>query len=189
VTSELDGPLEVAANRGEQLLKAARDGDQDALRQLFHLAARHPADFDLYMDVIVSLSADEVRRAVSTDPATAREVVRAMAELYSGGQVTMEYDDVDRLIRWLLVVAYRAEAIEEWDLLEDCADTILFWDQWDRWGVQREIRSWLAARSGLAAGVVAAVLRRHPDVRSHFEELVSDRRVDRRIRQALSGTL
>lgn len=188
VTSELDGPPEVAANRGEQLLRAARDGDKDALRQLLHLAARHPADFDLYMDVIVNLSADEIRRAVSIDPATAREVVHAMAELHSGGQVTMEFRDVDRLITWLLVVAYRAEAIEEWDLLEDCADAILFWDQWDRWQVQRDIRSWLAARSGHAAAVVAAVLRRHPDVRAHFVELASDRRVDRRIRQALSGT-
>jgi serine/threonine protein kinase len=188
VTSELDGPPEVAASRGEQLLTAARGGDQDALRQLFHLAARHPADFDLYMDVVVNLDADEVRRAVSTDPATAREVVRAMTELHSGGQVTMEYRDVDRLITWLLVVAYHAEAIQEWDLLEDCADTILFWDQWDRWRVQRDIRSWLAARSGHAAAVVAAVLRRHHDVHAHFEELANDRRVDRRIRQALSGT-
>jgi len=189
VTTELNGPPEVAANRGEQLLKAARDGGQDALRQLFHLAARHPADFDLYMDVIVNLSADEVRRAVSADPATAREVVHAMAELHSGGQVTMEFRDIDRLITWLLMVAYRAEAIEEWDLLEDCADAILFWDQWDRWRVQREIRSWLATRSGLAAGVVAAVLRRHRDAHAHFEELASNRRVDGRIRQALSGTL
>jgi hypothetical protein len=112
-----------------------------------------------------------------------------MAELHSGGQVTMEYRDIDRLITWLLVVAYHAEAIQEWDLLEDCADTILFWDQWDRWRVQRDIRSWLAARSGHAAAVIAAVLRRHPDVRAHFEELASDRHVDRRIRQALSGTL
>jgi hypothetical protein len=118
VKSELDGPPEVATNRGEQLLRALRDGNQDALRQLFHLAARHPTDFDLYMDVLVNLDADEVRRAVSTDPATAQEVVRAMAELHSGAQVTMEYGDIDRLITWLLVVAYRAEAIQEWDLLE-----------------------------------------------------------------------
>jgi hypothetical protein len=33
------------------------------------------------------------------------------------------------------------------------------------------------------------VLRRHPEARAHFEELASDRSVDRRIRQALSGTL
>jgi hypothetical protein len=56
----------------------------------------------------MNLDADEVRRSVSADPATAREVVRAMAELRSGGQVTMEYRDVDRLITWLLVVAYHA---------------------------------------------------------------------------------
>jgi len=188
VSSELDDPPEVAADRGERLLQAARDGDQRSLRQLFRLAAEHPADIGLYLDVIVTLDDDQVRRAVSADPATAREVVRAIAELDSGGQVAMEYRDVDRLITWLLVVAYQAEAIEEWDLLEDCADAILFWDQWDRWHVQREIRSWLAARSGPAAAVVATVLRRHPDVRAHFEQLASDRRVDGRIRQALSGT-
>jgi hypothetical protein len=46
----------------------------------------------------------------------------------------------------------------------------------------------LAARSGHAAAVVAAALRRHHDVHAHLEDLANDRRVDRRIRQALSAT-
>jgi serine/threonine protein kinase len=185
---EPDQPLEVAADRGAQLLRAARDGAPDALGQLFQLAARHPADFELYMDVIISLTPDEIRRSASSDPETLREVVRAMVELHSGGYVTMEYRDIDRLIRWLLVVAGAAEALQEWDLLEDCTATILFWDQWDRWRVQEEIRSWLAGRSGHAAAVVAAALRRHPEIHAHFENLANDRRTDYRIRRALSRT-
>ncbi|WP_444948053.1 hypothetical protein [Micromonospora ureilytica] len=53
-----------------------------------------------------------------------------MPNLQSGTGVTLEYGDVDRLVTWLLVVAYAAESLNEWGLLEDTADGIFYLDLW-----------------------------------------------------------
>jgi hypothetical protein len=119
--------------------------------------------------------------------------VQAVQDLHTGGHVTLEYSDVDRLVTWLLVVAHHAEHIEEWDLLEDTAYAYLYLylDRWDRWAVQRDIHAWLASRSGHGASIVASALRRNPEVLSHFERVSlatqrptigSDRRYDGRPR-------
>ena len=110
-----------------------------------------------------------------------------LADLRNGAGVTLEYGDVDLLVTWLLAIAHHAETIAEWDLLEDTAESILYLDHWDRWRVQANVRSWLASRSGHAASVVAAALRRNPEILTHFDSLATDRHVDHRIRQALGG--
>ncbi|MEU1969381.1 protein kinase [Micromonospora sediminicola] len=186
MAQELDAPPENPASRGEQLLAAHRAGNPTALGQLIVLAARHPDDYDLYLQVLVNVDDGETRSAVTESPSAMREIVQGVPTLHSGTGVTLEYGDVDRLVAWLLIVAYAAEPLSEWDLLEDTADSIFYLDLWDRWGVQADIRSWLAGRSGHAASVVAAALRRHPEIQSHFDELVADRRVDHRIRDAVA---
>jgi serine/threonine protein kinase len=101
--------------------------------------------------------------------------------------VTLKYDDVDGLVTWLLVAAYHAEHLDEWDLLEDTAEAILYLDQWDRVDVRRDIHAWLASRSRPAASIVANALRRNPDVLPHFASLASDATTDHRIRSATRG--
>ncbi|NIL64693.1 hypothetical protein [Salinispora arenicola] len=110
-----------------------------------------------------------------------------MLDLHSDAGVTLEYGDVDVLVTWLLVIARNAEAIAEWDLLEDTAESIFYLDHWDRWRVQADIRSWMASRSGHSASVVAAALRRNPEILTHFDSLAIDRDVDHRIRQVLGS--
>jgi serine/threonine protein kinase len=166
IARELDDPPEIPANRGEQLLKELQAGDPTAVGQLFDLAARHLGDYDLYLQVLVNLDEDQTRGAVTANPTAAREIVRGVLDLRSGAGVTLEYGDVDLLVTWLLAIAHHAETIAEWDLLEDAAESILYLDHWDRWRVQANIRSWLASRSGHAASVVAAALRRNPEILS-----------------------
>ena len=184
----MDEPLEIPANRGEQLRAALRTGDLTALEELVDLAARHAGDYDLYLQVLVSLDDDQLRAVVAANPSAAREIVRGVLDLHSGAGVALEYGDVDRLVTWLLVIAHHAEYLTEWDLLEDTAESIFYLDHWDRWRVQADIRSWLASRSGHAGSVVAAALRRNPEIFPHFDSLTTDRRVDHHIRQALSAT-
>lgn len=186
IAREVDEPPELPVNRGKKLLAAARRGDQTAPTALFGLAANTRADYELYLQVLVNLDDDQTRSAVSANPPTAQDVVRAIPDLHTGAGVTLEYGDVDRLITWLLVIAYHAEQIEEWDLLEDTADSILYLDQWDRWHVQSDIRTWLATRTGHAASIAANALRRSPDTRPHFVELAHQPDVDHRIRDALT---
>ena len=188
IARELDDPPEIPANRGEQLLTELRAGDPTALGHLFDLAARHPGDYDLYLQVLVNLDDDQTRAAVTANPSGAREIVRGVPDLHSGAGVTLEYGDVDQLVAWLLVIARHAETITEWDLLEETAESIFYLDHWDRWNVQADIRSWLAPRSGHAASVVAAALRRNPEILAHFDGLATDRHVDQRIRQVLGAT-
>ncbi|PWR14872.1 hypothetical protein DKT69_14065 [Micromonospora sicca] len=182
---ELDEPPEIPANRGEQLLRAVRDSDTAALGHLFTLAARHPGDYDLCTEVLFHLDPEHIREGVVAEPAAAGEVVRGMTALNSGGHVTLEHGQVDAVIRWLLVAARAAADSGAWDLLEDSADAIFFWDQRDRWDVQAEIGSWLATLTGQAAAVVAAALRRQPDIHQHFDHLSGDRHLDHQIRLAL----
>jgi serine/threonine protein kinase len=186
ITRELDEPPELPINSGKTLLAAASRGDQTAPTALFDLTAGAHADYELYLQVLVNLSDDQTRAAVSANPPTAQEIVRAVPHLHTGGNVTLEYGDVDRLITWLLVIAYHAEQIDEWDLLEDTADSILYLDHWDRWSVQTDIRTWLASRTGHAASIAANALRRNPDVCPHFTELTRQSDVDHRIRAALT---
>jgi len=186
IARELDEPPDLPVNQGKALL-AATGGDQAALKALVQLVARTHADYELYMQVLVNLADDQTRAAISADPPAAREIVRAVQDLHTGGYVTLEYDDVDRLVTWLLVVAYHAEHIEEWDLLEDTAEAILYLDRWDRVDVRRDIHAWLASRSRHAASIVANTLRRNPDVLPHFANLASDATADHRIRSATRG--
>ncbi|WP_431895734.1 protein kinase domain-containing protein [Micromonospora haikouensis] len=188
IAYELDDPPEIPANRGEHLLKELRAGDPTAVGQLFDLAARHPGDYDLYLQVLVNLDDGQIRSAITANPSAAREIVRGVLDLHSDAGVTLEYGDVDVLVTWLLVIARNAEAIAEWDLLEDTAESIFYLDHWDRWRVQADIRSWMATRSGHSASVVAAALRRNPEILTHFDSLATDRHVDHRIRQVLGST-
>ena len=185
IARELDEPVEIPANHGERLLVAIRSGDPTAIEELVDLAARHPRNYDLYLDVLVQLDHDQTQAAVIANPTAMREIVRGVLDLESGNGVTLEYADVDQLVTWLLDIARQAGALDEWDLLEDAADTIFYLDLWDRWRVQAEIRAWMAELSGHAAAVVAEALRRNPEILPHFTELATNRRVDHRIRQAL----
>jgi serine/threonine protein kinase len=188
IAHELDDPREIPANQGEGLLTALQAGDPTALGQLVDLAARHTGDYDLYLRVLIRLDDQQTRAAVTTNPPAFREIVRGVLDLDSGAGVTLDYGDVDQLISWQLVIAYHAETLAEWDLLEDTAGSIFYLDQWDRWRVQADIRAWLATRSGHAASVVAQALRRNPEILAHFGDLATDRSVDHRIRQALAAT-
>jgi hypothetical protein len=61
----------------------------------------------------VKLDADAVRRGIGADPQIARDVVRGVEHLSGDTGVTLEYDAVDALIRWLLVIAEQALKLEE----------------------------------------------------------------------------
>ncbi|MFF5291920.1 protein kinase domain-containing protein [Paractinoplanes globisporus] len=185
IAQELDEPPDIPVNQGKALLAAAAGGDATALTQLIRLAVRSHADYELYLDVLVDLDEEQTRTAVSADPSATRDVVRAVRDLHTGGQITLEYDDVDRLVTWLLVIAQQAEILEEWDLLEDTAEAILYLDLWDRWNVQNDIKRWITYRTGQAASIVAGALRRNPEVLQHFASLASNTRVDHRVRTAI----
>jgi serine/threonine protein kinase len=185
IAQELDEPPAISVNQGKALLAAAAGGDAAALTQLIRLAARNHADYELYLDVLVALDEEQTRIAVSGDPSATRDVVRAVHDLHTGGHVTLEYADVDALVTWLLAVAHHAEVLEEWDLLEDTADAILYLDLWDRWNVQNDIKRWIGSRTGHAASILAAVLRRNPEVLPHFASLASNGSTDHRIQAVL----
>ncbi|WP_432973589.1 protein kinase domain-containing protein [Dactylosporangium sp. CA-233914] len=188
IAVELDPPAELPISRAEHLLARVRDDDDAALDELVRLIAGRAGDYELYMDVLTELIDEQVRKAVTGNPSAFRDIVQAVPDLHSNTGVVLEYGDVDRLVTWFLTVAYQAEKIEEWDLMEDVADAILYLDLWDRWNVQSDIRAWFATRTGHAAAVVAAVIRRNPDNHRHFVDLVDDRQVDHRIRAALVST-
>jgi serine/threonine protein kinase len=185
IAQELDEPPAIPVNQGKALLAAAKGGDAAALTQLIRLAARSHANYELYLDVLVDLDEEQTRIAVSADPSATRDVVRAVHDLHTGGHVTLEYADVDALVTWLLAVAHHAEKLEEWDLLEDTADAILYLDLWDRWNVQNDIKQWIGSRTGHAASILAAVVRRNPEVLPHFASLASNSSTDHRIQAAL----
>jgi serine/threonine protein kinase len=184
---ELDQPPTLPITQGRALAAAAAAGDRDAPPALWRLAAHAHADYELYLEVLVDLDDEQTRAAVGADPAAAQEVVTAVHDLHTGGNVTLEYGDVDRLIVWLLIIAHQAEDIEEWDLLEDAAEAILYLDGWDRWTVQQHISAWLRTRSGHAASIVANALRRNPDVHPHFEHLATAPGTDHRVRRAAAN--
>jgi protein kinase-like protein len=161
VTAEFDAPTELAA-RGGQLLPAVRAGDRTALVELFRLAAQTDLDHDFFRDVLVALDPHHLRAAVEADPHSVGEVVRAIRSLYASGAAGPEATDHGRAITWLLTIADRAESLAQADLLDDASHAILHLAASERVSpdVHGRIAAWLSSRTGDAASVVAAVLRR-----------------------------
>ncbi|MFJ6141116.1 serine/threonine-protein kinase [Kitasatospora sp. NPDC092286] len=187
IAHETEAPPEPAIVRAEALLPAVKAGDRDAASSLVSLAARHPEDADLYIDVLARLEVGLIAPALLTDPRAATEIARAMAVLLGSTSRHPERGDVDSVIMWLFDLARQAADAGELDLLEACCDGAFEWDGlWDQWHPQDRIRPWLQAITGDTASTVARSLRRHPACAEHFSNLAADRRVDYRIRAAVA---
>ncbi|GIF01099.1 serine/threonine protein kinase [Paractinoplanes rishiriensis] len=185
IRTELDHDQPDSSEPAQQLLTAANDGDDTAASDLFALAARHVHDLAFHSEILSRLDGQAIHAGVASDPARAREIVVALREhLTDSGQ--LHYTDADRIITFLHHIQVWAAEAEEWDLLQDTAETVLAWDErWDQWTPQKQIRLWMASLSGDAAAVVAGALRREPGAARHFEEILENRRVDERIRRAV----
>lgn len=184
---ELDPPPDIPANAGKQLLNEANQGSEEAAEALVGLAFRHVNDYELYVDVLAQLDREPTVKAVSSDVQRAIEVVQAMARHLDNATASwMPFGQVSVVMGWMLTIAQWAAQSQSWDLLEEAAEGLMEWDaRWDRWGMQDKIRRWLPSLTGEAAGILASLMRRHPDAAKHFDELADDPRVDGRIRQAV----
>ncbi|MER6353471.1 serine/threonine-protein kinase [Streptomyces sp. NPDC001634] len=192
--------------RASLLRTGMRDGDRAAAAQLIALAADHPDNYELYLDILVHTPISMLGNPLADNAHQAVTVVRAMAEHVGterGRKMAEDNFDVHRPIRWLLQVATVSAQKEVWELLDAAADAMFTWlDRWDQAGRWRSrpvhwqdprcwdyIERWLRKLRGPAATVVAVVLGRHAHSACEFWRLVDKRRVDRNIRSAIDIAL
>lgn len=188
LANELEPPPPNPLEIGAGLLREARAGSTDAAQRLLTLAARFPDDYDLHLDVVAELDAQQTFEALIADRARAVEVIKSMGEIDGATQI-MPFTAVDVVMSWLLDIAKRSAAAGEAELFEHAADRLLEWDAgWDRWGMQDLIRPWLRSLTGEPASITAGLLRRHPKAAEHFSGLAEDRDTDHRIRRAVTDT-
>ncbi|WP_051450387.1 protein kinase domain-containing protein [Actinospica robiniae] len=186
---ELDPAAEEPASVGERLLAEAKAGRGRAIGELLDLASRHPASYELYVEILLGLDPQALAAELVAIPQRGRDVVRAMNAQTPGPSVVMEYWQVDRIIRLMLAVARAAEAEALWELVEEAASGLAERDaDWDRWDVQKDISTWLREITGDAASIAASSLRRYPKSAQHFAHLANDRHVDPRVRSALAAS-
>ncbi|MFD7205904.1 hypothetical protein [Streptomyces sp. NPDC059893] len=171
----------------ETLLEAANNGDLSAADALLTLAGDHPRDFDLYVGVLTSLTAEHAGSALARDPLQAQTVLRALAEYVHGdGARLVQFGEASDVVTWLQGVCAHAASQDDWDLLEEAAHTMCTWDgAWDQWSARARIRPWLLSLKGDAAVVMAAVLRDHAESAQHFSSVADERTADPRIRHAV----
>ena len=186
VATELDEPPVPPGSEGEELLAVANQGDPASARRLLALAARHPDDDELFLDVLPQLTVDQLRQAVRADLPTAKEIADALRQHLESDWGDRDFDWANAVVRLGLNLAREGDQNSDLDLLESGADAVFAWDdKWDRWRVQREIQTWMESLRGEAARVVAAAIRSYPDAKRHFEELADKRGVDDRLRRTL----
>jgi hypothetical protein len=174
--------------RGEALLERLRGSDQTAAVEMMRLAASNPEDHALFVDVLPMMSEQDVRIAVRADPAAAEETITILRGHRDGDWGRRNFDYANTVIRWMLRVAQEAIAIGDHDLLEAAVECLFSWDaDWDRWHVQREIRSWLRSLSGEAARVAGRGLRAEKDAAAHFASLAEETNIDNAVRAAVAG--
>ncbi len=188
IEAELNEPPAVPANAGEELLERVREGDGQARVQLWRLAVRHSEDYDLYINVLPAIPDVALKELTTDEPELTREVVKAMhAHLDDTGAQNLPFHDANAIVKLLLAICRHASRKGNWALLEEAADAMFAWDAvWDQWNARDAIVAWLKGIDGEVARVVAGALRRNHDGRPHFEHLADDRRVDGRLRAALS---
>ncbi|MFF9496598.1 protein kinase domain-containing protein [Streptomyces flaveolus] len=187
IAQQLDVPPVPAVIQAEALRDVLLGSEPgDAGEQLVALAAAHPDDAALYIDVLLDIPTKALIPALFADVRRAVDVARAMPRLL-GSHRRPEYGEVDGVIMWLFAVARQAADAGELHLLEVACDGAFSWDaDWDQWRPQDKIRPWLKSLTGDAAGSVAGALRDYPDCARHFSSLASDIRADHRIRAAVT---
>lgn len=169
---------------GESLIARLKKQPRDdsAADELLELVEQHPNNEELCVDVLPQLTRQQLQGAIVRHPERGQAVVEGLR------QDRVEWGDrqyrwADNVILALLAVAAAAAEVEELELLEDATDAMFEWDgTWDQWPPQGQIKQWLSALRGPAAGVVAQRLRDHPDSARHFSDVAKDVRTDRGIR-------
>ncbi|MFF7385548.1 serine/threonine protein kinase [Streptomyces griseoluteus] len=187
INRELTEPEESPTERARRLWDRTRAGDPAAVTSLLELITDHPEDYELYIQTLTGLSAEQVGPWLSRNPQGSDRLLKAMAEHAHGrGARRVQFSEAARAAIWLHAIANFAEAKDDWDLLDEAARTMFTWDAaWDQWNAQDRIAPWLRSLSGQAAQLVAAVLRDHPRSARHFSGLAQDGTVDLWIRQAI----
>lgn len=177
--------------RARLLLEDSKAGDATAAAQLLALAADHPGDYELYLEVVAALRPDTVEAVLLANPGQTTAVVEAMTGHAPGDRGDWPtFDEATRAIWWLLGVARHAARAEEWELLDAAAQGLLDWDgRWDRWGPRDSIQDWVRSLNGHAAAVVASALRAQPYGARLLANLKSERSVDRGVRSAIHAAL
>jgi hypothetical protein len=173
--------------RAQALFSLAVAGDEGATYELVSLAADHPDDYRLYMEVLTGTTIGAVGPALIRNVTQASAVMRAMAgHVVGNGQRRAELDEADRVIGWLSSLAAYAVQAEQWQLLDEATRAMCIWDgAFDNWRPAPDISGWLRTLSGRSAVVTAAVLRDQPESARHFTALARDHDVHVDIRNAV----
>ncbi len=176
--------------RAQTLFSLAATGDNGATYELVGLAADHPDDYRLYVEVLTRTKSDAVGPALVRNPAQASAVTQAMAgHVVGDGQRQAELDEADRVIGWLFSLASYAAQTEQWQLLDETTRAMCTWDgAFDSWRSVPDICGWLRTLSGQSAAVTAAVLRDHPESADHFTAFTRNPDAHIDIRNAVEGS-
>jgi serine/threonine protein kinase len=179
-------PPEVVAEALLQRLDHARNPDA-AVDEILDLVEQNPENDELCLDLLPRLSSSQLEQGVVRSRRHGFAVVEVLCMEHAGPRRDYRsYGWVDSVIISLLDVASAAARTEDLELLDKAATALFAWDAaWDQWTPQKPIGRWLTALQGLAAGVVAQTLSDEPDAGRHFSDEASDRRTDRRIRDAI----
>ncbi|MCX4508169.1 protein kinase domain-containing protein [Streptomyces anulatus] len=178
-----EDPHTVATN----LVHQATINGTGAAEALLTLLTDHPGDYELYVDVLTQLPAQQAYSALTQDLSQARSVLRALAGHVNGGDKhTVQWGQANKVAKWLCQIAEQAALQQQWDLLEEATQTMCIWDgAWDQYNAQDQISPWLAGLKGDAAAAVAGILSQNSDSASHFSHLYESRTIDVRIRMAV----
>ncbi|MFJ4680493.1 serine/threonine-protein kinase [Kitasatospora sp. NPDC088783] len=157
--------------------------DPVAAGRLLDLAADHPGNQDLYLDVLTWLR--EPGAAMRTDPVRAEAVLAGFAG-HCHPEPWQHSSVLNRTMLWLLDVARDAARHCAPDVLEAAVETLFAWQgAHDQWTPRDGTVDWLGALAGADAARVAAVLRRHPYAARHYQVLVERGGVDEAISTAV----
>ena len=168
-----------ALDDAENLLALAKQGHHESLMRLWHVAAEHPADDSVILDLLPRLGRSSVGYATKADPEVVEEVLAMLREHVDGGTRT-GYIWISPIARLILEVCRAATIENNLDLMESALVTLFVWDEhWDQWDPQKDVKDWIRTLRGEAAGTVASVLRDYSDTIRHLSELANETRVDR----------
>jgi serine/threonine protein kinase len=186
MTSMLDAPSGDPSDRGRALITRLRAGEDSALFELLELAERASEDGELYLDVLPTLTRQEVAQAAEVSATLLKEVASALRDHLETDWGRREFSWANSVIGFALHIAEAASRMKDFDLLDQACDTLFAWDdRWDQWNVQTAIRRWLRKVNNESAPVVAAHLRSYVDSARHMEELARDPGVPSSIRAAI----
>ncbi|MFC4034057.1 restriction endonuclease, SacI family [Streptomyces polygonati] len=184
---EVDSPAVSAVRIAESLTERILQESTGAVEEMLDLAVHHTDDSNLYSDFLVKIDVLQIIPGLLTDPERAVEIVRAMSSLFAARKDLPEYE-ANQLIPWFFSIAQRAASSGEFELLDECCAGMFYWSSLrDQWESQDAITEWLRELKGETASSVAQAIIRHPQSARHFDDLISDLRIDRRLRWAIKN--